>query len=121
MRFTTAALATLAATATASVLPRADYGAWNVSISSTGGSDRQRTETVTGVYANAELKDNIPVNCHLQGMLNGEVINQLTCDPESFSYDLELTDYDDGYLYRTCRQAVSRCTISSLTKLQSSH
>ncbi|KAF2628010.1 hypothetical protein BU25DRAFT_458388 [Macroventuria anomochaeta] len=98
----------MAAAATATVIPRADYGAWNVSITSTGGSDKQRTETVTGVYANAQLTDNIPVNCHFQGMLNGEVINKLTCDPESFSYTFEAAGYDDGYLYQlTLTQTVA--------------
>jgi len=100
MLFTTTAIATMAAVATASVVSRADYGGWNVTISSTGGSDKQRTETVTGVYANSQFTDNIPVTCHFQGMLNGEVINKLTCDPESFSYEFGLADYDDGYLYR---------------------
>jgi hypothetical protein len=100
MRFTTATIATMAAAASATVVPRADYGAWNVTLSHTGGNDRQRTETVTGVYANAQLDDNIPVNCHYQGMLDGEVIDKTTCDPESFSYVFESAGYDDGYLYR---------------------
>ncbi|KAF9694419.1 hypothetical protein EKO04_007234 [Ascochyta lentis] len=101
MRFTTATIvATLAAAATATVIPRSDLGAWNVTISSTGGSDRARTETVTGLYANSQLTDNIPVNCHFQGMLDGEVINKLTCDPESFSYTFEGAGYDDGDLYQ---------------------
>lgn len=100
MLFITTAIATMAAVTTASVVPRADYGGWNVTISSTGGSDKQRTETVTGVYANSQFTDNVPVTCHFQGTLNGEVINKLTCDPESFSYEFMLADYDDGYLYR---------------------
>lgn len=105
MRFIVAALTTMAtAAAGAAVMPRADYGGWNVTISSTGGSDKQRTETVTGVYASGELTDNIPVTCHFQGMLNGDVINKLTCDPASFSYEFAGAGYDDGYLYRTLSQ-----------------
>lgn len=100
MRFTVATIASMAAAATATIIPRADYGGWNVTLSHTGGNDRQRTETVSGVYANGELTDNIPVTCHYQGMLNGEVIDKTTCDPESFSYVFESAGYDDGYLYR---------------------
>ncbi|KAJ4982750.1 hypothetical protein SVAN01_11755 [Stagonosporopsis vannaccii] len=108
MHFTTATIATMVAATTATIIPRADYGGWNVSISSTGGSDKQRTETVTGVYANSQLTDNIPVTCHFQGMLNGEMINKLTCEPASFDYEFASAGYDDGYLYElTLTQTLS--------------
>ncbi|KAF3031394.1 hypothetical protein E8E11_001305 [Didymella keratinophila] len=100
MRFTVATIASMAAAATATVIPRADYGGWNVTLSHTGGNDKQRTETVSGVYANSAFTDNIPVTCHYQGMLNGEVVDKTTCDPESFSYVFEGAGYDDGYLYQ---------------------
>ncbi|KAJ4335270.1 hypothetical protein N0V95_008943 [Ascochyta clinopodiicola] len=89
MRFTIATVAAMAAAATATVIPRSDLGAWNVTISTYGGADRSHGETVTGVYANAELADNIPVTCRFDTMLNGEVVNKKTCDPESFSYEFE--------------------------------
>jgi hypothetical protein len=97
MHFTLTTIATMAAAATANLLPRADYGGWNITISHTGGADRARTETVTGVYANAQLTDNVPVTCHYQGPLNGEGTK---CDPESFSYVFEGAGYEDGDLYR---------------------
>ncbi|KAF3039425.1 hypothetical protein E8E12_009385 [Didymella heteroderae] len=108
MHFILATIAYMAATATATVIPRADYGGWNVTLSHTGGNDKQRAETVSGVYANSAFIDNIPVNCHYQGMLNGEVVDKTTCDPESFSYVLESAGYDDGYLYQlTLTQTVT--------------
>jgi hypothetical protein len=64
MRFTVATIVSLAAATTAAVIPRADYGGWNVTLSYTGGNDKQRTETVSGVYANSAFADNIPVTCH---------------------------------------------------------
>jgi hypothetical protein len=117
MRFTVATVISMAAAATATVIPRADYGGWNVTLSHTGGNDKQRTETVSGVYANSAFADNIPVNCHYQGMLNGEIIDKTTCDPESFSYVLEDAGYDDGYLYRKCSLSVS--SLEVLTRAQS--
>ncbi|KAH6632925.1 hypothetical protein C7974DRAFT_471207 [Boeremia exigua] len=87
MRFTTATIATMAAAATATVIPRSDLGAWNVTMTTYGGADRAHGETVTGVYANAQLADNIPVTCRFDTMINGEVVNKKTCNPESFSYE----------------------------------
>ena len=115
MRFTIASIATMAAAATATVVPRADYGGWNVTLSHSGGNDRQRTETVTGVYANAQLNDNIHVTCHYQGMLDGEVIDKTTCDPPSFSYVLE-DSYDDGYKYRMHNCLTTNSTRTILTR-----
>lgn len=100
MQLTIAVVSAFAAVAAAGVITRADYGSWVVSIEATGGASRQRTETVTAVYSNPELFDSINATCHFQGMLNGEVINQLICGPESFSYDFQGAGYDDGYLYR---------------------
>jgi hypothetical protein len=33
-------------------------------------------------------------------MLNDEIADKTTCDPESFSYVLEGASYDNGYIYR---------------------
>ncbi|KAH6644456.1 hypothetical protein C7974DRAFT_419942 [Boeremia exigua] len=109
MQFTIATIAAMAAAASATVIPRSDLGAWNVTITSSFPNTVHRSETVSGVYANSELADNIPVNCHFQGQLNDEIINKLTCTPESFSYTFESAGYgDNGYLYQlTLSQTVS--------------
>ena len=104
MRFTTAVISTMATVATAAVLPRADYGGWNVTFASTGGSNRQRTETVTADYANAQLADNIKSTCHFRSFLNGEDVNLKTCDPDTFSYELALKDFGNGFAYSKERQ-----------------
>ncbi|KAJ4331360.1 hypothetical protein N0V95_009897 [Ascochyta clinopodiicola] len=99
MRFTIAAIAAMAASASASatVLPRSDLGGWNVSYVQSGGADRSHSEHVYGVYANAELKDNIAVDCLLQTVSDGKVFSgndptTLTCTPASFSYVYNTTD-----------------------------
>jgi hypothetical protein len=47
MQLTTLTMATMASLATASLLPRADYGAWNVTLTHTGGADRGRSSRIT--------------------------------------------------------------------------
>ena len=91
MRFTIATIAAMAVSASATVLPRSDLGGWNVSYVQTGGSDRTHSEHVYGVYANAELADNIAVDCLSQTTSDGKVFSgndptTLTCTPASFSY-----------------------------------
>lgn len=120
MRFTIATVATMAAAATASVLPRSDLGAWNVTLVHTGGNDRARTETVSGVYANSQLKNNIPVTCHFQGLLNGEEVDETTCDPPSFSYVLNDAGYDSAsseYLYSMCTPPNASLSSTRIDKL----
>jgi hypothetical protein len=91
MRFTIATMAAMAASASATVLPRSDLGGWNVSYVQSGGADRTHSEHVYGVYANAELADNIAVDCLSQTSSDGQVFSgndptTLTCTPASFSY-----------------------------------
>jgi hypothetical protein len=91
MRFTIATIAAMAVSASATVLPRSDLGGWNVSYVQTGGSDRTHSEHVHAVYANAELADNIAVDCLSQTTSDGQVFSgndptTLTCTPASFSY-----------------------------------
>lgn len=101
MRSAIAVASAFAVAATAAAVPQTSYGSWTASIRSTGGSNRARTETVTAVYSNSELSKDVTATCEFQGMLNGEVINRLTCDPASFSYDFQAAGYDDGYVFRT--------------------
>jgi len=96
MRFTIATIAAMAASASASaiVIPRVDYGAYNVSYVQTGGADRGHSEHVYGVYTNAELKDNIEVDCLSQTWSDGTSSAEndptvLTCSPPSFTYKLK--------------------------------
>lgn len=93
MRFTiaTMAAAMAASSASATVLPRSDLGGWNVSYVQSGGADRTHSEHVYGVYANAELADNIAVDCLSQTTSDGKVFSgndptTLTCTPASFGY-----------------------------------
>jgi len=91
MRFTIATIAAMVASASATVLPRSDFGGWNVSYVQSGGADRTHSEHVYGVYANAELADNIAVDCLSQTTSDGQVFSgndptTLTCAPASFSY-----------------------------------
>ena len=93
MRFTIATMAAMAASSAsaATVLPRSDLGGWNISYVQTGGADRTHSEHVYGVYANAELADNIAVDCLSQTTSDGQVFSgndptTLTCTPASFSY-----------------------------------
>lgn len=88
MLFIVTALASLAAAASATVIPRADYGAWNVTLTHVGGNDRSQVETVSGVYANAAFADNIPVTCTYSGIVDGVYNPTTTCEPASFSYKL---------------------------------
>ncbi|KZM18951.1 uncharacterized protein EKO05_0009399 [Ascochyta rabiei] len=109
MRFTIATIAAMAAAAGATVIPRSDLGAWNVTVTRYGGADRAHGEIVTGVYANDQLADNIPVTCRFDNLINGEIVQKTTCNPDSFSYKL---DGDDLTLTQTLTLGETNVTVS---------
>ncbi|KAF9690576.1 hypothetical protein EKO04_011499 [Ascochyta lentis] len=99
MRFIIATMAAtaMAASAGAGVYTGGDLGGWNVSYVQSGGSDRSHSTHIYGVYSNAQLKDNIAVDCYSLTVSDGKIFSghdptTLTCSPPSFTYQYNGTD-----------------------------
>lgn len=87
----TTLLVSLAAAASAAVLPRQDsqYGYWDVSLTSTSAANGFRSRDLTSVYNNpAELNDTITVHCTYKYEPWNTPTETASCDDDSFSYEL---------------------------------
>lgn len=63
MRFSTATVLGLAASATAAVLPRSQLGSWTISISKSAYANGYQTQTATAVYTSDSYPEGITSTC----------------------------------------------------------
>lgn len=90
MRFSTATILGLAATATAAVLPRSQLGSWAVSVSKSAYANGYQSQTATAVYTSDSYPEGITSTCsyvYNPQVTEGEKETNV-CD-EGFSYSFD--------------------------------
>ncbi|KAF4831324.1 hypothetical protein CGCTS75_v005328 [Colletotrichum tropicale] len=86
MRFTITSVLALAATSTAAVLPRADYGYWDFTGSASYPVSGYNSYRVDATYHNSELEAPIEVSCSY--LYNPQTKTETaSCSDPSFTYD----------------------------------
>ncbi|KAF2180492.1 hypothetical protein K469DRAFT_753201 [Zopfia rhizophila CBS 207.26] len=88
MRAIIANFAAFAAAATAAVVPRADYGYWEVTASRNSAANGWQSKDVKAEYFNSELNETIPVHCTYSDWAGQDPKVQESCTDPSFKYDL---------------------------------
>lgn len=88
MRFSTATVLGLAASATAAVLPRSQLGSWTVSVSESSYANGYKTRSATAVYTSDSYPEGITSTCSF--VANPVATETDTCD-EGFTYTYDGT------------------------------
>ncbi|KAF2177316.1 hypothetical protein K469DRAFT_755201 [Zopfia rhizophila CBS 207.26] len=89
MRAVIATVAALAGASSAAVVPRADYGFWDVNVTRNSAANGWSSREISAKYFNSELSEPIPVHCNYSYWLGQDPVEQASCDDPSFSYDLQ--------------------------------
>lgn len=88
MRFSTALFA-LAATATASVLPRSELGSWDVSVYKATSASGYQSQTVTAVYTSDSYPEGVTSVCKYVNNPRAEGDKETSECDEGFSYEYD--------------------------------
>lgn len=74
----------LATSSLAAVLPRSQYGSWDVSVSKSAYANGRKSETVTAVFTSDAYPEGLTSTCKYE--LSPPAAETSSCDNESFSY-----------------------------------
>lgn len=88
MRFTTALLS-LAATASAAVLPRSQLGSWDVSVSKSAYANGYNSQTVTAVYTSDSYPEGVNKKCEYVFNPAAEGEKETSSCDEGFWYEYD--------------------------------